>query len=228
MAKKTTETVSKVSNRQKTKERHAIVGKRLQELLDIKGVKKSELSRRLEQRYNDVLQVSNICGYVKGVPISATKIERISDVLDVDAGYLFGKDKFVCDTYSDYCEWAKMFVESDADFNKYDQILKPANCFLMSETDERGVNINYRVGYNKTAKIYSAQEMESFYQRIIQFIRDEFERYVSADFKPTNPNQWASFLKYHPDYLKENPDFLTETEKAEIIGILLKGGDSDK
>ena len=225
MAKKTNESIS---NRQKAKERHAIVGKRLQELLDIKGVKKSELSRRLEQRYNDVLQVSNICGYVKGVPISATKIERISDVLDVDAGYLNGKDKFVCDSYSDYCEWAKMFVESDADFNKYDQILKPANCFLMSATDEHGVNIEYRIGYDKDSKTFSAQEMESFYQRIIQFIHDEFERYVSADFKPTNLKEWASFLKYHPDFLTQNPDVLNESEKAEIIGILLKGGDSSK
>lgn len=230
MAKKKIDTISeKETSKQKNKERNVVVGKRLQELMTLKGVKNAELSRALEHRYNDVLALSNLCNYIKGVvPIASQKIERICDILGVDEGYLKGKDKFACETYSEYCEWAELFEKNNVDFVKYDLLLKPAKCFLMSEMNPDDEQIEYRVNYDTETKTFTAQDMENFYQRVIDFIQSEFKRYISADYTPTNLEEWVSFLKCHPDYLDENPDLLNGSETNLIIKALSKGGVSGK
>lgn len=173
----------------KTKiKKHELVGGRLKDALKRKnGMEQQALLNEAEKIFtatNDSefkLNQSNISDVISGGRNLPDKyIDAISEVLEIDPGYLRGADKFRAKTYDEYLVLHLKQEDLRKDFNRYKKMLSLAGAKIVNTIYDDAYNvIAYSIYKDKRTVQFSAADMEKymtrFYDDICDFASKRFE-----------------------------------------------------
>lgn len=163
-----------------------IAAKRLKEVMVLKGTESpSTIIKILKEEYDYPIQRQTYYKYQKAVNSMPPEfIEKVSEILGIDKGYLEGKDFFSCASYQEYLEdyplienINSMFIEHEANYKRYNNLLKNADLLVGYGTTTDDSDIEYFVkdinDINRRCS-YSPAEMEKLYQYCVKMIRYKF------------------------------------------------------
>lgn len=204
-------------------ENKEIMGRRLTELMNMCGIGSTELARRITG-----YSKQTIYKYQKAVNSMPQEfIDKISDTLGIDKGYLSGEDRFACADYDEYMHSKKLV--SDSDYNKYYSLFNSADLNLSSDMDNDSIEYHLSDKKDKkpTPKSFTADDMAHFYNMAVRLIRNLYNEYLSYDQPPQgkSANAWAAFMKWHPSY--DLTEYLSNSEIKKVMSIMKEGDAND-
>ena len=158
----------------------AIASKRLNEIMNAKGMSRTTIRKILEGEYDYPVLRQTFDKYQKSINSMPREFtDKVSEILGVDPGYLAGNDNFVCGSYGEYLDHNNLL--SDPDFIKYDRVLTAAGLILMSSIDDKDQSIEYSIyDRNESAsqsRRFTAEGMKRLYKKIQTTILDVYHKY---------------------------------------------------
>lgn len=211
------------TNNTRLKEHKRVLGERLTEVMSLKPIDRTQLRKLLENDYSYPISRQNFAKYQDGDNwMPEDFIEKVSEILDIDKGYLLGNDNCFTKTYAEYIDYMQLM--EDSTFSTFDRLLSYADIHISSEKDIVSDGILYSASYTKgkkrNCKEFASEDAELFIKLASEKIKELFDNYISYDNPPLGNSieAWTDFLYWHPSFFdrEENQYYLSKEEIAEI------------
>lgn len=171
-------------------ERKKTLGKRLSEVMELKGKERSEVRQVLGSEYSYPIDRQTYYKYEKGVNWMAPDfVDKVSALLEINKGYLLGDDNLTCDSYPEYESIKEL--NSLKNSEEYFRIFKHTGLLLSADNGDFFIDGKRHKSSDPTytltritkkgniRKEFSEKEMLTYYESILRFINKYFD-----DFDP--------------------------------------------
>ena len=200
--------------KEKKSERLALQGERLRIALKCKHVKHADIYNKYMKAYDLGSAKVLFSKYIHGereIPVDL--LRNIAQELDIPFGYLQGTDDFMIegDNLEDnILQFNRTIVQTDLIANApsrymalFDLLREKTRLWCSISTNADDTELEYSIYRDTDAVIkdYTPEDMEKFYDRICKYVGKEFNKYISVNHTPQNPEEYAEYVKQHP--LKE-------------------------
>ncbi len=159
--------------------RKKTLGARLTEVMALKGMDRSKIREILKsEKYKYPLDRQTFYKYQNGVnwmPADFTK--HVSEILDINEGYLLGDDNLICENYDEYREWKDLSTMENSE--DYFRLFKHSGLLLSSSDNEYSVS---RIADDTAEKKrFSEERMKAYYKAVLDFMYEYLDKYEEKE-----------------------------------------------
>lgn len=155
-----------------------IQGQRLTEVMKLRHKTRTEVRKILKENYAFPIERQSFYKYENGINwMPEDFINCVSEILDVDSGYLSGKDNYSCEEYFDY-----EFELFNKGYSLYEKVLKQFGYSLMK------VGLGWNELIHDISFIYVIRESDNLQKKFTpEEFTDFLKKCIDEGFEKSDP-----------------------------------------